>query len=394
VCGCAGCDGPHALGERHRFASAGADRLDQVEVLHVAGPLVEVGVGHARIHRGGDLAHRALQAGRARAHPFAEPHGVAGDRRLELRPVAGDDDLLLVAAAFGEHAQVERAADAVGELDDHERVVEHVRALLASVEFVGLVEVVDVLSAARHHPDRVGAGDEVHQVEEVAALLDERAAGEAVEPVPVADLLEEREPVLADRHHPGGAAHPGLELFEHHCWRRHVAVLQAHPGDGVAVGGGVDHPPAVVDGGAQRLLDQDVLVGGERVGEDVGVGEVRRDDDDDVDVRIGEQLAVVAVGGDLRPRLLAVGLVGDASQAPLEARVDGVGEGDHLGALDVVEVEDVLAAHHPRADDAVADGVAHARDGTSRARAMTGYREPNLAIMESASKNRATENQQ
>jgi hypothetical protein len=37
-----------------------------------------------------------------------------------------------------------------------------------------------------------------------------------------------------------------------------------------------------------------------------------------------------------------------------------IGECDHLGAVDVVEVEDVLASHHPAADHAVPDGVAHA----------------------------------
>ena len=183
--------------------------------------------------------------------------------------------LLFEPATLREHAQVERAADTVGELDDHERVVEDVGPFHPAVDLVLLVEVVDVLTAARHHPHRMRTGREVHQVEEVAALLDERAAGVAGEAVPVADLLQEGIAVLADRHHPGVAAHPGRQLFEHGGGRRHEPVLQAHPGDRVAIRRRVDDTLAVVDGGAQRLLDQHVLVGGERIGKNGSVGVVR-----------------------------------------------------------------------------------------------------------------------
>ena len=105
-----------------------------------------------------------------------------------------------------------------------------------------LVEVVDVLGARRHHPRRALADDEVHEVEEVARLLDERPAGVGVEAVPVADLGEEREAVLAHRHHPrsadGAVVHEADELGG----GRHVAVLQADPGDraGRADGGELD----------------------------------------------------------------------------------------------------------------------------------------------------------
>ena len=54
----------------------------------------------------------------------------------------------------------------------------------------------------------------VHEVEEVAALLDQGAAGVAVEAVPVADLGQEREPVLADGDHVHPADHAGRHLVD------------------------------------------------------------------------------------------------------------------------------------------------------------------------------------
>ena len=53
---------------------------------------------------------------------------------------------------------------------------------------VHLVQVVHVLGAGRHHPPRLGAHDEAHEVEEVAALLHQRAAAVGVEAVPVVHL--------------------------------------------------------------------------------------------------------------------------------------------------------------------------------------------------------------
>ena len=94
-----------------------------------------------------------------------------------------------------------------------------------------LVEVVDVLGAGRHHPHRPLADDEVHQVEEVARLLDQRAAGVGGEAVPVADLGEEREAVLAHRDHQRAPDGAGVDEADELGGRRHVAVLQADPRD-------------------------------------------------------------------------------------------------------------------------------------------------------------------
>jgi hypothetical protein len=117
----------------------------------------------------------------------------------------------------------------------------------------------------------------------------------------------------------------------------------------------------LVDRLGERLLDEDVLVGGERVGEHGSMREVRGRDDHSVDVRLGEQVAMVAVRRDSRLRLGPT----RAAEAPFDAGVDRIGENDDLGALDMVEVEDVLAAHHPAGDDAVADGLADDADGSS-----------------------------
>ena len=48
---------------------------------------------------------------------------------------------------------------------------------------------------------RLGPGDVVHEVEEVAALLHQGAASVLVEPVPVVDFDEKWKPMLSDRDH-------------------------------------------------------------------------------------------------------------------------------------------------------------------------------------------------
>jgi hypothetical protein len=66
--------------------------------------------------------------------------------------------------------------------------------------------------------------------------------------------------------------------------RRHVAVLETDPRQDVVgtLRGQLDDPLAVGDRRAQRLLDEHVQVGGQRVAEDVDVGVVRRHDHDGV----------------------------------------------------------------------------------------------------------------
>ena len=153
--------------------------------------------------------------------------------------------------------------------------------------------------------------------------------------------------MLADRHHARGAAHTCRELLEQHGDGGHEPVLEAHPGEPGAVGRPAAHIEAVVDGGAHRLLHHHGQVGGEHIVQHRGVGVVRGGDDDCVEIVAGQQLTVVGVGGDGCSRSVA---------APVERRLDRVGDGHHLGLRKVDEVGDVLAAHHPGADDAVAHG--------------------------------------
>ena len=56
---------------------------------------------------------------------------------------------------------------------------------------------VHVLRARGVNADRVRAGNEVHQIEEVTALLDESPPGVAGEPVPIVYFGKEREAMLA-----------------------------------------------------------------------------------------------------------------------------------------------------------------------------------------------------
>ena len=327
-------------------------------MFHVGGALVELGVGDPRVERCGHFGNAGSRSGprRARGRPGAHPHDISGHGRLQLGGVPGDAQLLFEATTLGEHAEVQHGTHAVGELNDHEGVVEDVGHL----SVVALLEVVDVLGSTRQDPHRSGAGDQVHEVEEVTALLHQGASGVAVEAVPVTDLGQEGEPVLADRDHPGGAADPAAHLFDHHRGSRHVAVLQAHPGERIALLGQVAHPQGVLHGRAEGLLDQHVLVGGENVLQQRGVGVVGRREDDHVDRRVVQQVVVSAVHRDAIALPGATGGCIQAGRRPVQAGVHRIGHGHDLGTIEVADVEDVLAAHHPGADDPVADAPVHA----------------------------------
>ena len=210
-----------------------------------------------------------------------------------------------------------------------------------------LVEVVHVLPARGEDARRVGTGDQAHQIEEVAALLDERAACVGGEAVPVADLGQEREAVLADRHHAGRAGHAARQLRQQLGDRRDEAVLQPDPRHRLTIVGAPLHVQAIGHGGAHRLLDQHGQIGGQDVGQDRCVGVVGRHDDDRVEVVAGQQLAVVGVGVDR---------AADRCQTGIDRRCDGIGKRHDLGFVDVGQVVDVLDPHHPGADDAVPKG--------------------------------------
>ncbi len=134
---------------------------------------------------------------------------------------------------------------------------------------------VDVLRTGGHHAHRAARHDLHHQIEEVAALLDERSPRVLREAVPVSDLLEEGEAVLADRDHLRDAHSARLDLVDQAGDRRHVPVLEADPGDRVPAFGELEDRVAVVDRGAERLLDQHMEIGRQEVTQHIDVGEIR-----------------------------------------------------------------------------------------------------------------------
>src|SRR6185312_8408497 len=200
VRGDAGGHRANAFLDRDRRGRALAQRRCEREMLEVGRAEMLAGEADTLVP---DATLVDAAAGAGRLAPVRAPAPVVAtavaqrqrrQQRLELARVADDRKLLAVDAALGEHAKVEHRADAARVLDDRERAVEDV----GRAARVALVEGVDALAARRVHRERALAGNEVHQVEIVAALLDQRAAGVGVEAVPVADLRIERLAVLAD----------------------------------------------------------------------------------------------------------------------------------------------------------------------------------------------------
>ena len=331
-----------------------ADGGGEVLVLDVAGAEVGPGVLDAGVP---DAPHIDALAGARRLAPGVAPAPVlapavaqrqAGQQAFQLAFVADDDDMFVVGAALGEHAQVQHGARAAGVLDDHVGAVQDVGRARAVGAVVAFVQVVHTLAAAGEHPQRLFAQDEVHQVEVVAALLDQRAAGVGREAVPVVHLGVERFAVFADGHlvHAPDAAFMGDA--DHLGHRRHVAVFLRHPDDAAAAFGAAHQFHAVFDARDQRLFDQDVqAVQRQRVAQHLDMGEVGRGDHH----RVAQAAAPAARGGSRRPAAGAAA----AGQRGVAAGGVRVGQrGDHVSAAHGLQVLDVLAAHAAAADDAVA----------------------------------------
>ena len=111
-------------------------------------------------------------------------------------------DFFLVTRAFGKHAQLEHRALAGGKVNDHISVVQNVGHAFG-IAFVLVV----VLGRGRSiNTHRLALREMPHQVKEVAAFFDQRAARVAVKAVPVADFDQKGKAVLANaeqRHRPG-----------------------------------------------------------------------------------------------------------------------------------------------------------------------------------------------
>ncbi len=203
---------------------------------------------------------------------------------------------------------------------------------------------VDTLAARGKHTQRVLIQDEVHQVEIVAALLDQRAAGIGAEAVPVAHLGIKRLPVLANAdlvNLPHGAAMCHANHFGH---RRHVTVLLRHPDQRASVLGKLHQFMAVLHPGAQRLFGQDVHRRGKRLAQHLHMGEVGRGHHHGITQAAVEQVLVVLERG------RRVGQQFESQRAALDV---GVGQRRDLGAGHGLDVFDVFAAHAAATNDAV-----------------------------------------
>ena len=76
-----------------------------------------------------------------------------------------------------------------------------------------------------------------------------------------------------------------------------VAIHERLHQPDAGVRAGLDHPLRVGRGHGQRLLAQDVLAGPSRGERPLGMEVVRQRDVDDIDVGVGEERLVRAVGG-------------------------------------------------------------------------------------------------
>ena len=275
-------------------------------------------------------------------------HAVAREGGLEFRFVANDRDLLFESAALGEHRQIKRAAHAIGEVDNNERVVQDV----GHTTVVDLVEMVHVLTARGEHTRWLGTCDQSHEIEEVATLLDQGATGVLAEAIPVSHLHQEGKSMFANRHHARGAAHASSELLEQGGHNRDVAVFETNPRHCFAAGGALAHIETVGNRCAHRLFDHHGEVGGKHIGKQRCMCEVGRRDDHRVEIVTLEQRPMIVIRVD---RAACTG------GSKIERRLNRVAERDDLGVVDLGDVENVLAAHHSRADNAVAHRCGAAR---------------------------------
>mmetsp|Transcript_35527 Transcript_35527/g.92876 ORF Transcript_35527/g.92876 Transcript_35527/m.92876 type:complete len:327 (-) Transcript_35527:260-1240(-) len=252
--------------------------------------LINLNVGGLRHHRGWWLIVR-FRASTTRAgidppdHKIRNVHidrlgPVSRGAGLHLARVPDHADLLLVLRGFREHADVKAGPLSTFEVDDHKRIVQNV----ALLSIVGLVKVIDILTATAKDADWLACDNVQHEVKEVAALLHQGVPGVLLEPVPVAHLAQEREPVLADRQHLHRSDATAVHLGDQAIHRGDIPVLHAHPEHGVRVGlHEVQHLLAFLHGDAEWLLHEHALhLGSECILDDLEVGVIRGSDDNPI----------------------------------------------------------------------------------------------------------------
>ena len=132
-----------------------------------------------------------------------------------------------------------------------------------------------------------------------------------------------------------------------------AALLGAHLHHAVVLAGHLGHPLAFVDEERHWFFDVDVFASRAGHHGHHGVPMVGRGDHHGLDVLVIQHFAEVAI------RLRAAAQLGDAL---IHARRIGLGEGHHIGVLLVLEVEDMLRADEPVANETDADAVVGPQD--------------------------------
>ena len=234
------CYGPESLEESALRAGPRHHRVAEPDMLDIGGPVVVALVANLAVLDRDlvDFSDPMLAPNSGAQHGFR-------DERFDFPFLAHDGNLLLVVGGFGEHAEVQHAPCARIEFDDHEGIVQNVRPSAA----VAFIEMIDVLSSRSHDANRASAGNQMHEVEKVAALFNEGAPGVDVESVPIAHLGQEGETVLTNGHHANVADGPGGNAFDQPRNGWHIPIFEPDPDQGLG-GSGLDHPLAIGDGGA------------------------------------------------------------------------------------------------------------------------------------------------
>ncbi len=294
----------------------------------------------------------------ARAHRHQRHGGRTGLRRPEARRARHQAfdlatgphraNLLLVAAAVGEHAEFQHGTRSACEVDQHIAVVPYIRHLAA----IALVEMVHSLPGRRHHPHRLGAQDKSHQVEEMAAFFDEGSPRGPVEPVPGAHLVQEGVAVFADRQHVD-AAGGCFRLDDEFGHRRHVAILHRDPYGCRIACSESPHGVGFVLNDEERLFDhQRQRPRGGDLAQLRGMQMVGACDEDAVELRPGKEF---------KQRV-------DKHSARRERCSDGahwrirLENRDHVGIRQQRDVAQMLLTHHAASDDAVGNGLVHRKE--------------------------------
>ena len=268
---------------------------------------------------------------------------------------SGDGNDLLPIGTFGKHTQIEHTPRAVFELDRHKGVVDDVGLLAV----IALVTVVHIRRRRGIDPHRIAFERQAHQIPEVTAFFDQRAAGANVESVPVAHLGQEREAVLADRHHARRSRRPVADLGKKALNRRHIAILHSHPDRSGPVLGFGQNLAAINRSRAQRLFTENGKRRFQNVHQDRMVRVVGGHDHKGIKIALGDHFLVVRVGFGRPARSL-----NRKGSHPLIR----IGNGSNLAPPKKVDVADMLLPHHSRADEAIADcHVQISRSGRLRA---------------------------